>query len=170
MKLPDYVSEVADFCHNYYDREFAPYFRETRELFDRLKSKARPITDEELNWILISLPLTLFDVSGKVSDLRTAAEVGKLRVKQLEHEALKNSTEKSAAAKKEEASMSTIEDKIFLVSYQGLLDRVESEISFSRELIMGAKKVWDARRRSEQSNPVAPIDPNKKTPIYGGAY
>lgn len=160
------VTETNDFCHGIYDREFAPYFLETRMLFDRLKSKVRPITDEELNWILISLPLTLFDISGKLSDLKTAEEVIKLRIKELEYEFIKASDEKTAAAKKEAAAMSTIQDKMFLAAYQGIISRVENEISFSRELIMGAKKVWDARRRAEQSNPVSPID--AKTPIYGG--
>ena len=48
--------------------------------------------------------------------------------------------------------------------------RVEGEISFCRELIMAAKKIWDGRRDAEGANPihtdVSPEDTYDNLPVY----
>ena len=44
------------------------------------------------------------------------------------------------------------------IIYTAVVTRVEIDIAFSKELIMGARKVWDARRRSEDA-PVGEIPP-----------
>ena len=50
------------------------------------------------------------------------------------------------------------EDKILILAYDNLITRVEKEMSYSRELIMSAKKIYDARRNTEQSNPVSEVN------------
>ncbi|WP_302320422.1 hypothetical protein, partial [uncultured Duncaniella sp.] len=57
------IDSVVSWCNKLYDDNFATYFKGERELFERLQSKTHPITDEELEWILTSLPLELFSVS-----------------------------------------------------------------------------------------------------------
>ena len=49
------------------------------------------------------------------------------------------------------------EDKILILAYDNLITRVEKEMSYSRELIMSAKKIYDVRRNTEQSNPVSEV-------------
>ena len=60
------------------------------------------------------------------------------------------------------------DDEIAVMVYSSLIDRIEGELSFSRELIMGSKKLWDARR-SNATNPVAPVVPElpEYTPTTG---
>lgn len=150
------IEAVTEWCTSLYNRVFASYFQESRELSTRLKSKERPITDEELSWILIQLPVTLFDVSECVNQLRVSQEVVKMRNRQIELQLAKD---------KSGYDMSS--DKLLVSAYNSVITRVENEISFSRELIMGAKKIWDARRRSEQSNPVSEVeDPSDSLPDY----
>ena len=63
-----------------------------------------------------------------------------------------------AEAKAEEAESKMEEYTILSNALETLITRVDSEISFSRELIMSAKKIFDARRNTEQVNPINPID------------
>jgi hypothetical protein len=44
-------------------------------------------------------------------------------------------------------------------AYETIIDRAEREMMFCRELIMAAKKIWDARKRSEGIMPVGEVVP-----------
>ena len=167
---------MIDWIQHEYDAEFATYFKDVRNMFKRLQSEEKPITDKELNWILINLPMTLFDVSEKLSKFDVTSEIIKLKIKEQEADIIKNSSEKTATAKKAEAESKLVEPKVLLTVYQALINRVENEMDFAKELIMGAKKIWDSRRKTEQSNPVTPVAetstfigsiPEYKTPIFG---
>ena len=41
--------------------------------------------------------------------------------------------------------------------YNSVNERVRRQISFSRELIMSSKKLWDARRATEDANPIGGV-------------
>lgn len=152
------IDAVSDWCEELYQENFAKYFDESRELFTRLKSKTHPITDDELSWILINLPLNLFDVSEALNKLKVSNEVVKLRNKQKESDLIKSSVEKTATKRQEDAAINMLENKLLVTAYSSVMSRVESEISFCRELIMGAKKIWDAHRKTDSTNPVSPVD------------
>lgn len=152
------IEAVSDWCDEIYQQNFAIHFGESRELFNRLKSKTHPITDEELSWILINLPLNLFDVSEVLNKFKVSQEVVKLRNKQKESDLVKSSVENTATKRQEDAAIKMLENKLLVTAYSSVMSRVESEISFCRELIMGAKKIWDSRRRAESANPVSPVD------------
>lgn len=158
IKFDDDVSSVSMWCDDQYQNHFAEYFKECRTLFARLKSKRTPITDDELSWILINLPLNLFDVSERLNKFKVGQEVIKIRIKQKESDIIKHSEARSATKRQGEAAMAVIEDKLLVSAYSYVISRVEDEISFCKELIMGAKKLWDARRKTESVNPVSPID------------
>ena len=143
------LEDIANWCDSTYLDNFKSYFEPVKTLFVRFKSNTRPITDEELEEILTLVPLNLFSVSEVLSKVKAQMEVISLRIKQEKHEVLSNSQATSQAAKKEEAAASVIEDEILLKAYSTLIERVESEISFSRELIMSAKKIWTARKQAE---------------------
>lgn len=180
------IQSVLDWCNEMYNKNYAPFFTRQRELYKRLESKTHPITDEELEDIITSIPLDLFTVSEALDNMKTSHEVIKLRNKQKLNELKKASTATTATQKTEDAEVQMIEEKILDMAYGNLLSRVDHEISFSRELIMGAKKVWDRRRQTENVNPVgtniasAPAAPeghktyyeqmqaSKGQPIFGG--
>lgn len=166
-EMSDDIDGVTAWCDAEYQENFGSYFHDARLLFDRMQSKEHPITDEELSWILINLPMQLFDVSEALNRMRLNMEVVKMRVKSVEHDIISKSQEKSATKKNAEAAVETAGGRLLISAYSSIISRVESEISFSRELIMGAKKIWDGRRKGEQANPVQqPNDLPEYSPSY----
>lgn len=141
------INEVNEWAESEYSRYFAPYFKGEVELYEKLKSSDDPISDDELEWILTDLPLELFSVTEQLSRLKTAQEVIKLHIKQVEREYVKTSTAESSETKKKEAAAAqTEEDRLLVTIYDQIAERVSRQMTFSKELIMSAKKIWDARR------------------------
>lgn len=157
------LDEVSEWCDRIYCENFGSHFVDARELFKRLQSKEHPITDTELQWILLDLPMDLFDVSEVLNRFRLNIEVIKVGIKHKETEV--DADDKRRSSK---VSILTLENKLLLSAYATIITRVENEISFCKELIMGAKKIWDGRRRSEESAPTAPIEDN--LPEYKHTY
>jgi hypothetical protein len=153
------IDSVTEWCNEIYLQRFDGFFADYRILFKRFSSKDHPITDAELTTILMNLPVTLFDISEELNKFQISQEVVKLKNKQREQDLINNSIETTATKKKELASYNSIDDKILAIAYTSITERVSSEISFCRELIMSAKKIWDSRRNTEQSNPIGEIDP-----------
>lgn len=146
------IDDVQKWVDSEYEKYFAPYFKGEVELYQELKSSSvAMITDEKLEWILTYLPLELFSVAEQLSRMKTAQEVIKLRIREKEEDFISSLTDSdlSQTAKKEMASKYTAPDKLLVDIYSTIADRVSREISFSRELIMSAKKIWDARRAAE---------------------
>lgn len=140
------VDEVNSWAEDEYSKYFASYFKGEKELYDRMKSNSDPITDEELEWILTDLPLELFSVTEQLSKMKIAQEVIKLNIKEKERAYITSATEGSMTQKKEEAQALTMEDRLLVDIYDSIMERVNKQMSFSKELIMSAKKIWDARR------------------------
>ena len=159
------IESVTELSNKIYNKYFAGYFKEEKKLFERLKSSTQPITDDELEWILTTLPLELFSVSEALSQFQISKAVVKLRAKQDEVERIKLSPETSETKRKEDAAYQMLEHKLLLTLYGSVSNRVENELSFSRELIMSAKKIWDSRRQTEVSNPVGEIT-EQELPAY----
>jgi len=127
---------VDDIYSNY----FAKYFSKVSEMHTRFSDINVSITDKELEWIITSLPLDLFAASDALAQFKQHNEIVKLTIKQ----------------RKQDKKAEEIDEEYKLMSivYSSVIAKVEHQISFSKELIMGAKKVWDARKRTEQSNPI----------------
>lgn len=159
------LSEVEAWAEGEYQKYFAQYFKGEVELYKKLKENDALIDDSQLEWILTYLPLELFSVSEKLSLLRTRQEVIKLHMKEVEDNVALDHPEMTATAKKERAAWLNSENKLLVDIYSSISDRVNREISFSRELIMSAKKIWDARRATE-GPAVGGIKDSDKLPDY----
>lgn len=148
----DFISADA-LVSEIYDKYFASYFKKEAEMHTRFQDTEVPITDKELEWLITSLPLELFSVSNALAQFKQHHEIVKLKVKQ--------------RSKNKENSADGLDEEFKLMSivYSSVISRVEQEIAFSKELIMGAKKVWDARRSSEQA-PIGPAMPQTELPEY----
>lgn len=173
----DDMESVESWCNDLYQDRFASFFEEIRGLYEQLADKQDKISDDVLESILTDTPLSLFTVSERLNALRTNREVGKLKMRQKEavtrQEYIKLLDEHGKDAgfsKSDIPSMvrdSTINDQIVMVALDGVINRVENEISFSRELIMSAKKIWDRRKNTESVNPIGPVVPDyKELPDY----
>lgn len=150
-----------------YEKYFAEYFAAVHNLAAMMSSKVTPITDEDLEYILVDLPLNLFSAAEQINKLTLDLEVMKLKNKKLLTEKIKQSKESTATMRKDVSEAELFEDRVLEMAYSCLLDRVQREVAYSRELIMGAKKVWDSRKRGEAVNPVSEVpSSSEKVPIY----
>lgn len=173
------IDAVLKYQNDIYDDMFSKEFSEVQNLSDMIKKNGyKSPSDEVLEIILMDVPLKLFEVAEKLNQLELTLQVLKLKLKEkkidLKHDpAVRdlNSTQIS-----EFISVNTIEDELMISIYSKLIDRVNSQISYSKELIMSAKKLWDRRKEAESAMPVAPVDPaavpynpneSKKRPVYG---
>lgn len=152
-----------------YKNIFEKKLQYIHNLSDTLKDKYEPCSDEVLEQILIDVPIKLFDAAECLSDLQLRLQIVKLSLKNKKIR-IKRSTMDDYSQKLNQSDLSdkitemTYEDEILIMIYSRLIERVQSEISYTKELIMGAKKVWDRRRQTEMSMPVDPID--DKLPDY----
>lgn len=163
------INEVTEWAEGEYNKYFSQYFKGEIELYNRMKSNSDPILDGELEWILTSLPLELFSVTEQLSKLKTAQEVIKLHIKQTERDYIQNPHSLgSQTQKKEDAAALTAEDKLLVTVYDSIIERVSREMAFSKELIMSAKKIWDARRNDGTLNPDILGKDGSNLPDYTG--
>lgn len=152
------IAEVQELCESVYSENFGSYFYDANELFNKVKKHDYIIRDSELEWILTTLPINLFSVSEAISHLRVAQEVIKSEIKKQEYSVTQTSNAKTVSERKEEAAIASIDNRLLLSVYDSVITRVETEVSMSRELIMGAKKIWDSRKRTDASMPVNPVN------------
>lgn len=154
---------VEKWNQDHYENVFSSYFSSVKSLASRLSSSFNPITDKELEEILSIVPLELFAVSEKLNDVKSRVEVIKLNIKQKKRDQLQVSEATSQAGRQADANASVIEDELLLHLYTSLIERVENEISASKELIMSAKKIWTSRREAEN---IANAAENTNLPDY----
>lgn len=177
------ISDAKEFCDELYNDRFKGYFEDLKDLGERLKASYTPISDAELEGMLTVLPLQLIDVSEKLNAIKLEAET--IRLKMKDHKRRRtvelsegdmysnNGVKMSETSKREwiakgvDAEMA--DHELLLSAYTSVIDRVEREISMSRELIMGVKKIWDGRRATEVVNPVGEVvPPGDELPDYPG--
>lgn len=158
----DDINALQAWCEEQYNVVFSEHFTTVRDLYIKLKSKTRPITDEELEWALTVFPMELFTVSESLNALRLQHEVIKLRNKQLRKQYADSVAEKlSGTARTQSVDAMMIESDMLLSACESVIARVENELTFSREFIMGAKKIWDSRRKAE-TPPIGEIVPTQE--------
>lgn len=163
---PD-IEDVTAWCNEIYTEWFGDFFIDARSVFTRLKEKDRQITDAELTYILMSLPVQLFSVSEALQKFKISQQVVKLKNRQREKQLIETSIETTQTKRQRDAEDKQLEDRLLDTAYSTIIDRVSSEVSFCRELIMSAKKLWDARRYTDSVMPVSEVDPMApKLPDY----
>lgn len=135
-----------------YDKYFAQYFKRTSDLEAKFRDTEVPITDDQLEQIITAIPLDIYLVSGNLAQFKQHFEIVKLTNKQ-----------RKKAKMDEDID---IEYQLMAIIYNSVIDRVESQIAFTKELIMGAKKVWDARKHAENAVPIKEQDHSNTLPDY----
>lgn len=173
------IDAVIKYQNEIYDKMFSKEFSEVKSLSDMIKKSGyKSPSDEVLEIILMDVPLKLFDVAEKLNQLELTLQVLKLKLKEkkieLKHD--ENVRNMNSTMLSEFVSENTIEDELMISIYSKLIERVNSQISYSKELIMSAKKLWDRRKEAESAMPVTPVDPaavpynpneSRKRPVYG---
>lgn len=162
------IDDVNKWADSEYNKYFLEHFKDVSRLHDKLRSNNDPITDNELEWILTWLPLELMSVSEKLSQLKNTQEVIKLGIKKEEDKLVSLYVDEgmSATKAKEVAAHETSSDKLLVSIYDSIYERVSKQCVFAKELIMASKKIWDARRNSEQSMPSISSENPQALPDY----
>ena len=150
-KFEDDISQVKKYSDEIYDSLFEDKFSFARGLYRSLQDTNKPISDSDLEYILIEVPLLLFEVSESLNSLRLTYETIKLRSKKskFEFDRLLKEDGFSSTERNQLCQQHVIDDNLILSIYSSIISRVESEISFSKELVMSAKKIWDRRKETE---------------------
>lgn len=157
-ELFEVMGDVKQWCENEYNSKFSKYFEGVPDLYKNVRYQERKMSDDEVEWILTTLPLQLIAVSEELSQYKLNAECLKLYMKKKENEYVASSSQKTITAKREEASLKIMDYQLLFKAYNAVSCRVENEINFARELVMSAKKIWDSRKKVYQANPVSPTD------------
>lgn len=154
--LKDDFEAADELVDEIYHRYFDTYFKKECELYNKFRSEDVSISDKDLEWILISLPLDIKMASGALAQFKQHNEIVKLKIKQ-----------RKGKNKDVDPEFGNLDEEFKLMSivYSSVITRVELDISFSKELIMGAKKVWDARRNSD-STPIGEVVQKPDLPEY----
>lgn len=164
--LKDDFNAADGLVDEIYDKYFASYFNRTVEFDSLFENKEVPITDDQLEDIMVGLPLDLIKASSALAQFKQHNEIVKLTIKQ---------RKKAKSDLPWDQDMDT-EYALMSIVYSAVIARAESQISFSKELIMSAKKVWDARKRTESTVPIResavdlPEYPEYKTKALGGSF
>lgn len=151
--------EIDTWLSKRYDSTFKQYFEGQRNIHKRILNSDTKITNEELEKIIIDIPLMLIEVAEEINKYKLRIESLKLNMKSRQI-AMKHSVENL-----DEIEVENLNNKLLIAAYQMLIQRVEKEMSYSRELIMGAKKVWDSRINSDTIIPTGPVD--RTDPLAG---
>lgn len=144
--------ESKSFCDELYDNRFSKFFKSTDNLYSKFKDTTVELNSEDLSVILSQCPIDIIAASEELSDLRRNIDIVKLNIKEL----------KSTGDSQSEI----IENELLICLLESVLKRVEVQISYTRELIMSAKKLWDARSKTESAMPIDPVDDVPDLPDY----
>ena len=136
------IDDVTKWCEEEYNKHFSQYFEEMYKLYFKLQSGNKAITDDELESILTDIPLQLFSAAEALSSYKAGIEIVKLKMKMAKSESHLSENYSQVAFK-------TLEDEMLVKVYGTVVERVERQITFSKELIMSAKKIWSARKGTE---------------------
>lgn len=134
------IESVKEWCEAEYQKHFAVYFDEMYSLYSKLQSGNKAITDGELEAILTDIPLHLFSAAEALSSYKAGIEIVKLKMKQAKSELTIDDNFNTSQI---------LEDEMLVKIYGTVVERVERQITFSKELIMSAKKIWTARKGTE---------------------
>lgn len=151
-----------------YSTDFLPHFSILESLYYEMSKDKNKISDASLEEILVNLPLELFKVSEKLTELRVKLAVTKLKNRETKVEKegelmttyydLPKSEMRSRISAVLPMEMASYE--LLVDVYEALIDLVSSKLTFSKELIMSAKKVWTSRREAEGSMPCGETTPS----------
>lgn len=178
---------MSEWSSELYSKFFQPYFGLLRTLQANTEVSDTSIyysklSDDDLERILIDLPIELFQSSERINSLRLELEMIRMKVKQIRNETFdkiqhdiaadcdmsgtritKSELVHNAQSKTDDAML---EHDLLIRVYESVIARAESERGACKELIMGAKKLWDSRRSAEKSMPVSEMASSDSLPEY----
>lgn len=161
------ISAIQNWVQEMFSSIFGESFNEIQALYAQLKNADHPIGDAELERLLTILPLDLVEASEKLNGLRLTFETVKLKNKDMERDLTHKYSDYediTATVRKSIVDSEMSEYKLYAIAYSALISRAEGHISFCKEMIMAAKKIFDSRRAAEAAIPISPGVPLADNP------
>ncbi len=161
----DEVANLSEWCEEIYNNFFSGCYDMMNDIKHKLKVMDNgfvygKLSEFDLERIITELPMDLYTASESINKLRLELEMIKLKYKRIRREVLKESEKDENFDSQDKLS----EHELLIKAYESVITRAENERSSCRELIMGAKKIWDSRRSAEHSNPIG--ETNTDLPDY----
>lgn len=178
--------DLIDWCDEIYQSKFNNMFTKLDSIYsklhddDQVVSYLSKISEDDLGYILIDLPMELYKSAEPLNKLIAEREFFKLKSKTIKLDIrdkvetdFQNSLDNIDLIESridEGVKYATAENKLMITAYDCVIKRVENQISFCKELIMGAKKIWDSRKSSYEVNPVGEVDIPDYTEVVKNQY
>lgn len=153
-KLFEMAGDTASWCNEQYDSLFSSYFKGIPKLYEKVTASNEKLTDDDLEFVLTSAPLSIIAASEQLSQYKLNNECLKLYIKKMESEYVTTCDAKTVAEKREQAALHVMDYRLLSKAYEAVISRVDNQVNFTRELIMSAKKIWDARVKTYEASPV----------------
>lgn len=153
-KLFEMAGDTASWCNEQYDSIFSQYFKGIPKLYEKVTASNEKLTDDDLEFILTSAPLSIIAASEQLSQYKLNNECLKLYIKKMESEYITSCEASTVSEKREKASLHVMDYRLLSKAYEAVISRVDNQVNFTRELIMSAKKIWDARVKTYEASPV----------------
>lgn len=159
LRYKDEIEVVTNWSDELVNKCMGETLNKIFNIHDRLQGSE--ITMAELEWILTDLPIELIYISERLSRLQLSLETVKLTKAHDELEDTRKlksdrSMKYTATEIKQIVADKHADDNIGIKVYELTIEQVEKYISLSKELIMGAKKIWTRRVDTEEVNPIVP--------------
>lgn len=166
------LQAIEEWVDSIWEAKFEPSFAEARSLYSKLKNADVPISDTDLERIITILPLDMLEAAEHLNQLRLSSETFKLLNKDKETTLLRDRPDgMSVSDHKQMVELAMTERKLLTAAYNAIITRAENQMTFCREMIMSAKKIFDSRRSTEKAVPIgAPNteDSAPSLPSYSG--
>lgn len=140
VNFDEEISEAQKYAFKLYDDIFAKYFADVLKLYDKVKQDSKPISDTDLEYILTFVPLDMCVINESIAPIELKRDLAKHALK------YGNLSDDDKWA-----------NHTIISIYDNILNRVQHQMSFCREFIMTAKKIWDRRKGSEEASPISGI-------------
>lgn len=154
-KFMDEIGDITDWVDSQYRDYFWDAFSVLDELATRFESDYAPISDADLERIMTDLPLMLIDASERLNAYKLKSEAIKLKITNVEYAASEAVSGGTKQEREKYVKASSMNYKLLQCAYSSLIDRVDRKLVYSKELIMGAKKVWTARKQADPATVAA---------------
>ena len=162
------IGGISDWVESQYNQYFAKDFEIVRNLQAAFNSETKQISDTDLERIMTELPIRMAEASEHLNSYKLKANALKLKTSVTRNELMDTAEGGTKAEKTEAVNAALLNYDLLACAYDGIISRVDRELVYAKELIMGAKKVWTARTRATedtaQSEP--PLDSEGNLPEY----
>lgn len=139
-KLFEMAGDTASWCNEQYDSIFSQYFKGIPKLYEKVTASNEKLTDDDLEFILTSAPLSIIAASEQLSQYKLNNECLKLYIKKMESEYITSCEASTVAEKREKASLHVMDYRLLSKAYEAVISRVDNQVNLRVSLLCPLKR------------------------------